>query len=120
MLPIWAFVGAIWYLLIKSAYKFSAFMFSFLFIIIDFPSSDIAPPPFAFKKYSQYKDISEFAPIIFTISTMIFTYNIGSGIIAGFIIYPIMKLLCGQKNKTNIITWILFVLSIIFFIIYPY
>lgn len=69
---------------------------------------------------TDFKDISEFAPIIFTISTMIFTYNIGSGIIAGFIIYPIMKLLCGQKNKTNIITWILFVLSIIFFIIYPY
>lgn len=69
---------------------------------------------------ANLEDISESAPIIFTICTMIFTYNIGSGIIAGFIIYPLTKLLCGQKNRTNIISWILFVLSIIYFIIYPY
>lgn len=69
---------------------------------------------------TNFEDISEFAPIIFTICAMIFTYNIGSGIIAGFIIYPLTQLLCGQKNKTNTITWILFVLSIIYFVIYPY
>ena len=69
---------------------------------------------------TDFDDISEFAPIIFTICAMIFTYNIGSGIIAGFIIYPLTKLLCGQKNRTNIITWILFVLSVIYFVIYPY
>ena len=68
----------------------------------------------------DFEDISEFAPAILTISIMIFTYNIGSGIIAGFIIYPLIKLLCGQKNKTNIITWIMFIISIIFFLIYPY
>ena len=69
---------------------------------------------------TNFEDISEFGPIIFTICTMIFTYNIGSGILAGFIIYPLTQVLCGQKNKTNIISWILFVLSIIYFIIYPY
>ena len=68
----------------------------------------------------DFEDISEFGPAILTISIMIFTYNIGSGIIAGFIIYPLIKLLCGQKNKTNIITWIMFFISIIFFLIYPY
>ena len=69
---------------------------------------------------TNFEDISEFGPIIFTICAMIFTYNIGSGIIAGFIIYPLTQVLFGQKNKTNIISWILFVLSIIYFIIYPY
>lgn len=69
---------------------------------------------------TNFEDISEFAPIIFTICAMIFTYNIGSGIIAGFIIYPLTQVLCGQKNKTNTISWILFVLSIIYFVIYPY
>lgn len=69
---------------------------------------------------TDFDDISEFAPVIFTICAMIYTYNIGSGIIAGFIIYPLIKLLCGQKNRTNAITWILFVLSVIYFIIYPY
>lgn len=68
----------------------------------------------------DFKDLSEFAPAILTICIMIFTYNIGVGIIASFIIYPLIKLLCGQKNKTNIITWIMFVVSIIFFTIYPY
>lgn len=69
---------------------------------------------------TDFDDISEFAPVIFTICAMIYTYNIGSGIIAGFIIYPLIKLLCGQRNRTNAITWILFVLSVIYFIIYPY
>lgn len=68
----------------------------------------------------DFEDISEFAPTIFIISTMIFTYNIGSGIISGFIVYPLFKLFCGQKNKTNKTTWILFVLSLIYFAIYPY
>ena len=68
----------------------------------------------------DFNDITEYAPAILTISIMIFTYNIGAGIIAGFIIYPLLKLLSGQKNKTNIISWIMFVISIIFFTIYPY
>ncbi len=68
----------------------------------------------------DFNDNTEYAPAILTISIMIFTYNIGAGIIAGFIIYPLLKLLSGQKNKTNIISWIMFVISIIFFTIYPY
>ena len=68
---------------------------------------------------ANFNDISEFAPILLTICTMIFTYNIGSGIIVGFIVYPITKLLCGQKNETNTITWIMFVLSLIYFAIFP-
>ena len=68
----------------------------------------------------DFTDISEYAPAILTISIMIFTYNIGAGIIAGFIIYPLLKLLLGQKKKTNIISWIMFAVSIIFFAIYPY
>ena len=68
----------------------------------------------------DFNDITEFAPTILTICIMIFTYNIGAGIIAGFIIYPLLKLLSGQKNKTNIISWIMFAVSILFFTIYPY
>ncbi len=68
----------------------------------------------------DFNDISEFAPAVLTISIMIFTYNIGLGIISAFITYPIIKLLCGQKQQTNIVTWIMFAVSVIFFIIYPY
>ena len=68
----------------------------------------------------DFNDITEYASALLTISIMIFTYNIGSGIVAGFIIYPILKLFSGQKNKTNAISWTLFVLSVLYFIIYPY
>lgn len=68
----------------------------------------------------NFDDISEYATTILTISIMIFSYNIGVGIIASFILYPIIKVLCGNKNETNIITWIMLVISLIFFIIYPY
>ncbi|MCD7780571.1 MAG: NCS2 family permease [Candidatus Gastranaerophilales bacterium] len=68
----------------------------------------------------DFNDITETAPFIISICIMIFTYNIGAGIMAAFIIYPLIQLLCRQKSKTNIISWIMFVLSIIFFTIYPY
>ena len=68
----------------------------------------------------DFDDISEYATSILTISIMIFTYNIGIGIISAFVIYPIIKLLCGHKNETNIITWIMLAISLLFFAIYPY
>ena len=68
----------------------------------------------------DFNDISEYAPAIFTICVMIFTYNIGIGIISSFITYPLIKVLCGQKQQTNIISWIMLAVSVIFFIIYPY
>ncbi len=66
----------------------------------------------------DFNDITEYGPVIFIICTMIFTYNIGAGIIAGFAVYPFIKLVCGQKNKTNITLWILSVLSLLYYIIY--
>lgn len=68
----------------------------------------------------NFEDLTESSTAIFTISVMIFTYNIGIGMISGFLIYPLIKLLCGKKEETNIITWLMFVFSIIFFVIYPY
>lgn len=68
----------------------------------------------------DFEDISEFSTAIFIITAMIFTYNIGTGIICGFIIYPILKLLCSQKEKINIITWIMFIISVLYFLVYPY
>ena len=68
----------------------------------------------------DFEDISEFSTAILIITAMIFTYNIGTGIICGFIIYPILKLLCNQKEKTNLITWIMFIISLLYFLVYPY
>ncbi|MBQ9246382.1 NCS2 family permease [bacterium] len=68
----------------------------------------------------DFTDISEYATSIFTIAIMIFTYNIGAGIISAFITYPLIKLFSGHKHETNIVVWTMFVISLIFFIIYPY
>ena len=67
----------------------------------------------------DFENISEFATGIFIIATMIFTYNIGTGIILGFIVYPIIKLLSGEKEKINIVVIGLFILAILYFIFYP-
>lgn len=68
----------------------------------------------------DFKNLTEFAPAILTIAIMVLTYNIGTGIMTGFLVYPVIQICCGQKQKTNIITWTMFVFSILFFIIYPY
>lgn len=68
----------------------------------------------------DFEDLTEYGTAFVVITTMIFTYNIGTGIILGFLIYPLIKLLSGQKKQTNPILWILFALSIVYFIVYPY
>lgn len=67
----------------------------------------------------DFENISEFGTGIFIIATMIFTYNIGTGIILGFIVYPIIKLLSGEKEKINIVVVGLFILAILYFIFFP-
>lgn len=69
---------------------------------------------------TNFEEITEYATVIFTIASMIFSYNIGTGVILGFIIYPILKLATGQKTQTNPVVWILFLCSIVYLLIYPY
>ncbi len=71
-------------------------------------------------KKVNFDDISESAPVILTVSVMVFTCNIGLGIILSFIIYPLIKAFTGKIADINIVMRILFVISVIFFAIYPY
>ncbi len=68
----------------------------------------------------DFHNISEYSVVLITISVMVLTYNIGIGIMTGFFIYPIIKFLSGEKEQLNLISWIMAVLSLIFFFIYPY
>lgn len=68
----------------------------------------------------NFEEMTEYVPALFTVATMVFTYNIGIGMAAGFILYPLLKLLSGKKQDTNPAMWILFIFSIGFFIVYPY
>lgn len=65
-------------------------------------------------------DLSEFIPAFLVIVLMSFTYNIGVGMTAGFVVYPVLKIFAGRWRELNIGLLILTALSLLFFIFYPY
>jgi AGZA family xanthine/uracil permease-like MFS transporter len=65
-------------------------------------------------------DMTELVPAVATIVLMSFTYNLGVGMTAGFVLYPLMKLLTGRAGQVNGGLWILGALSLLFYVFYPY
>jgi len=51
---------------------------------------------------------------------MSFTFNIGIGITAGFVLYPFFKLTAGRQREVSPGLWVLAALSLLFYIFYPY
>ncbi len=68
----------------------------------------------------QFDDLTETLPAFSVIVLMSFTFNIGMGITAGFVIYPLMKILSRRVDEVPTGLWILSVFSLLFFIFYPY
>lgn len=68
----------------------------------------------------NFNDMTEYVPALFAITTMVFSYNIGVGMAAGFILYPLLKVLTGRIKETNPAMWILGLFSVGFFVVYPY
>ncbi|MEA1922592.1 MAG: NCS2 family permease [Pseudomonadota bacterium] len=68
----------------------------------------------------DFGDYSEWIPAFITITLMSFTYNLGIGITAGFIIYPIMKIGSGQIRQIHPGMWLLAAVSLLFYLFYPY
>lgn len=71
-------------------------------------------------KKIDFKDMTEFIPAFATIVLMSFTYNLGIGITAGFVIYPLLKIASGRAGELNKGTWALGIISMVFYIFYPY
>jgi len=65
-------------------------------------------------------DYTESIPAFAVIILMSFTYNIGIGITAGFVLYPFFKLVTGRTREVHPGLWVLGALSLLFFIFYPY
>lgn len=94
----------------------------------------VAVPPFAYGaalivvgflmlspiKDIPYDDYSELFPSVATIALMSFTYNIGFGMAAGFVLYPVFKLVSGRFRELSWGSWILFGIAMLLFIFYPY
>jgi len=71
-------------------------------------------------KRLDFGDYSELIPAFSTIVLMSFTYNIGIGMTAGFVLYPLFKILSGKWREIHPGLWILSGLSLLFYIFYPY
>ncbi len=68
----------------------------------------------------DFDDATELLPAFATIALISFTYNIGVGITAGLVLYPIFKVIAGRGREVPGGLWALAALSLLFFIFYPY
>jgi AGZA family xanthine/uracil permease-like MFS transporter len=68
----------------------------------------------------KFDDVAEVIPVFVIIILMSFTYNIGIGMTAGFVAYPVFKSVAGQVRAVKPGMWVLSMLSLLFFIFYPY
>jgi AGZA family xanthine/uracil permease-like MFS transporter len=68
----------------------------------------------------KFGDMTELIPAFVVVALMIFTYNIGVGITAGFVLYPFCKVVAGKYREIKPGLWVLAGLSLLFFAFYPY
>jgi len=68
----------------------------------------------------DFTDYTESIPAFAVVTLMAFTFNIAIGICAGFVLYPVCKLVSGKAAQLRPGLWVLTALSLLFFIFYPY
>jgi adenine/guanine/hypoxanthine permease len=68
----------------------------------------------------DFGDYTESIPAFAVVVLMAFTFNIAIGICAGFVLYPMCKLVAGKLDQLKPGIWVLSALSLLFFIFYPY
>jgi len=71
-------------------------------------------------KNLNFDDLTDVIPVFIMIALMSFTFNLGIGLTAGFLIYIIVKGLSGRIIEISAGMWILGGFSLLFFIFYPY
>lgn len=71
-------------------------------------------------KNINFEDLTEVIPVFITIIMMCFTYNLGIGMTSSFIIYVIISIFAGKIKQIKPGMWVLSVLSVLFYIFYPY
>ena len=68
----------------------------------------------------DFRDYTESVPAFAVVTLMSFTFNIAIGIAAGFVLYPLCKLVAGKIRQVEPALWVLTALSLLFFTFYPY
>jgi AGZA family xanthine/uracil permease-like MFS transporter len=71
-------------------------------------------------QHIDFSDFTELVPAFVTITLMCFTYNLGIGITAGFVVYPVLKVCVGRGREVHPGMWGLCALSLLFYLVYPY
>ena len=71
-------------------------------------------------KNLNFNDLTDVIPVFVLITFMSFTFNLGIGLTAGFLSYAVVKSLAGRLSEISPGMWLLSVLSLLFFIFYPY
>jgi AGZA family xanthine/uracil permease-like MFS transporter len=64
----------------------------------------------------DFQDLTESVPALTTIAMMLFTYNIGNGLTAGLVLYPVFKLAGGRYRDLNAGSVVLGLLCLVYFV----
>jgi adenine/guanine/hypoxanthine permease len=64
----------------------------------------------------EFDDLTELVPAFVTITMMLFTYNIGNGLTAGLLVYPLMKLAAGRWRELNAGSVVLCALCLLYYL----
>lgn len=65
-------------------------------------------------------DPTEWVPAVCTIALMSFTFNVGVGMTAGLLLFPLLKVATGKGKEVPGAMWVLAILSVLFYLVYPY
>lgn len=68
----------------------------------------------------KFDDLAETIPVFITMTLMSFTYNLGIGMTAGFVVYPLTMFIAGRIKLVSVGMWVLFAFSVLFYVFYPY
>jgi AGZA family xanthine/uracil permease-like MFS transporter len=68
----------------------------------------------------DFSDLTELIPSFLTIVLISFTYNVGVGMTAGLLLYPVLKLVTGRVKDVAPAMWLLAAMSLVFYVVYPY
>lgn len=64
----------------------------------------------------KFDDLTEVVPCFAVIVLMSFTYNMGVGMTAGFVLYPFVKIVAGRPREVTLPMWVLSGLSLLFYV----
>jgi len=64
----------------------------------------------------EFDDLTELVPAFVTITMMLFTYNIGNGLTAGLLVYPLMKAAAGRWRELKAGSVVLAALCLLYYL----